>query len=134
MDRVEKQERNLSHKSFLIILKYLPYFIASGYALTTFGDFFEYDLLGLGYLFNVSLSAWLFMLLTSYVFKYCSIHRLPLYYIAVNDILNITDYYIGIPISVRAFLCLHLLVLFLFMSLYIYTYVRGIKRSFIVDN
>ena len=99
METVEKQSRSLSHKSFLIVLKYIPYILACGYAISTLGDFFEYDLIGLGYVCNVSLFSWLFMLLTSFIFKYCYIHRLPLYYIAVNDLLNITDYYIGIPIT-----------------------------------
>ena len=134
METAEKQSRNLSHKSFLIILKYIPYIIAFGYIITTLGDFFGYDLIGLGYLFHLSISSWLFMLLTSFVFKYCKIHRLPLYCIAVNELLNVTDYYIGIPISVRAFLCLHLLVIFIFMSLYVYVYVKGTKKSITIDN
>ena len=134
MEPEEKPNRNLSHKSFLIVLKYIPYVLAFGYAFITLGDFFEYDLLGLGYVFNTSIICWLFMLLTSYVFKYCYIHRLPLYYIAVNDILNITDYYIGIPISVKSFLCLHIIVIFIFMSLYIYGYVKTNKNITIVDN
>lgn len=130
----EKQSRSLSHKSFLIILKYIPHFIAFVYAIVTLGDFFEYDFLGLGYLFNVSLIGWLFMLLTSFVFKYCRVHRLPLYYIAINDLLNITDYYIGIPISVRSFLILHLLIIFIFIGLYTYYYVRNIKKSIKIVN
>ena len=134
METAGKQSRNLSHKSFLIILKYIPYITALGYALITFGDFFEYDFLGLGYVFNISLSSWLFMLLTSFVFKYCYIHRIPLYYIAVNDLLNITDYYIGIPVSVKTLLCIHLLTIFIFMSLYVYAYVKSTKKSFIVVN
>ena len=134
METVEKQSRNLSHKSFLIILKYIPYLMAVGYAVSTLGDFFEYDLIGLGYICNVSIFSWLFMILTSFIFKYCYIHRLPLYYIVVNDLLNITDYYIGIPIDVKSFLVLHLLVIFTFMSLYIYSYVKNIKKSFRIVN
>lgn len=134
METVEKQSRNLSHKSFLIILKYIPYLMAVGYAAGTLGDFFGYDLIGLGYICNVSIFSWLFMILTSVIFKYCYIHRLPLYYIVVNDLLNITDYYIGIPIDVKSFLVLHLLVIFTFMSLYIYSYVKNIKKSFRIVN
>lgn len=134
METVEKQSRNLGHKSFLIVLKYVPYLIVVEYALGTLGDFFNYDLIGLGYVCNVSLLSWLFMLLTSFIFKYCYIHRLPLYYIAVNDTLNITDYYIGIPIDVKTFLVLHLLVIFMFMSLYVYGYVKSIKKSFRIVN
>lgn len=134
METVEKQSRNLSHKSFLIILKYIPYLMVVGYAVSTLGDFFGYDLIGLGYICNVSIFSWLFMLLTSFIFKYCYIHRLPLYYIVINDLLNITDYYIGIPIDVKSFLVLHLLVIFTFMSLYIYSYVKNIKKSFRIVN
>jgi hypothetical protein len=134
MEKAEKQSRNLSHKSFLIILKYIPYILACRYAVSTLGDFFEYDLIGLGYICSVSVLTWLFMLLTSFIFKYCYIHRLPLYYMVINDLLNITDYYIGIPISVKSLLILHLLVIFIFMSLYIYGYVKSIKKSFRVVN
>ena len=130
----ERQNRNLSHKSFLIILKYIPYIIAFGYALTTLGDFFEYDFIGLGYIFSISLLSWMFMLITSFVFKYCYIHRLPLYYIITNDILNIIDYYIGIPINIKSLLIVHLLIIFIFISLYIYGYVKDIKKSSRVDN
>ncbi len=130
----EKLNKSLSHKSFLILLKYIPYFIACGYALVTLGDFFEYNLIGLGYVFNVSLGSWMFMLFASYIFKYCYIHRIPLYYIIVNDVLNIIDYYIGIPINVTQLLGLHLLTIFLFMCLYVYVYVKNIKKSVIVDN
>ena len=129
METAEKQSRNLSHKSFLIILKYIPYFLACGYAISTLGDFFEYDLIGLGYICNVSIFSWIFMLLTSFIFKYCYIHRLPLYYIVINDLLNITDYYKGIPISVKSFLILHLLVIFTFISLYTYGYVKESFKS-----
>lgn len=134
MEKVEKQSRNVSHKSFLVILKYIPYIISLAYAINTLAYIFNYDLIGLGYIFTLPLLAWVFMLLTSFVFKYCVIHRLPLYYILVNDLLNVTDYYIGIPISARNLLYLHLLVIFGFISLYTYLYVKNFKKSFIVDN
>jgi len=134
MEKAEKQYVNVSHKSFLIILKYIPYIIAFGYAISTIGDFFECDFIGLGYMFHLSITSWVFMLLASFVFKYCKVHRLPLYYIAINEILNVTDYYIGIPISVIHFLILHLLIIFLFISLYIYIYVKDTKKSFTTNS
>lgn len=131
---VEKPSKNLSHKSFLILLKYIPYFMALGYALVTLGDFFEYNLIGFGYIFNISLGSWLFMLFASYIFRYCYVHRIPLYYIMINDILNVVDYYIGIPVNVAQLLCLHLLLIFLFIMIYVYVYAKYIKKSIIVDN
>lgn len=134
METAEKQNRNLSHKSFLIVIKYIPYIIAIEYAVSTLADFFEYDLIGFGYIFNLSLFSWMFMLLNSFIFKYCFIHRLPLYYIAINDMLNITDYYIGIPVDVKVLLCIHLLLIFIFVTLYTYLHVKSIKKSTRIDN
>lgn len=134
MEKVEKQVRNVSHKSFLLILKYIPYIISIVYIISTIGGFFGLNLVGLGYIFSMSFSSWLFMLLASFIFKYCVIHRLPLYYIALNDVLNITDYYIEIPVETATLFKIHLLVIFGFISLYTYLYVKNSKKSFIVDN
>lgn len=47
----------------------------------------------LGYLSHVSILSFIFLLISSYVFKFCEWHRIPLYYIGTNQILNILDYY-----------------------------------------
>lgn len=56
--------------------------------------FTEIDPLILGQLTKMSLFSWSFMFLTSIIFRYCYIHRLPLYYIAVNEFLVNLDYYV----------------------------------------
>jgi hypothetical protein len=48
-----------------------------------------------------------FMYLTSYVFKFCNYHRIFIHYIAFVELLNLTDYYFGIPISNSAICILH---------------------------
>ena len=48
---------------------------------------------------GMSLLTWLFILIATYVFRFCNYHRMFLYYILTSDIINIVDYYIGIPIS-----------------------------------
>lgn len=134
MEKEAKQSRNVSHKSFLIILKYLPYAVSFGYCINTFASYFNYDLIGIGYILHLAVIPWIYMILASFVFKFCYVHRLPLYYVLVNDVLNITDYYIGIPIDVARLFQLHLVVVFIFISLYIYGYVKRIKNFIKVDK
>lgn len=45
--------------------------------------------------------------LISYLFRYCYFHRMFIHYYAFVEILNVTDYYVRIPISDRAISLLH---------------------------
>ena len=82
------------------------------------------------------LSFWLFCFLTSFVFKYCYVHRLPLYYIALNEILTIYDYYFNIPLSDNKLLVVHLLLIALLIfgySIY-YKNVKINKKFIRIDS
>ena len=86
-------ERNLRHKEFLVVLKYLPHPIALLYIIYTLLSFNGADAVILGHLTHISIFPWIFMFITSKIFRYCYVHRLPLYYIGVNELLTPTDYY-----------------------------------------
>ena len=45
--------------------------------------------------------------LISYLFRYCYFHRMFIHYYAFVEILNVTDYYVRIPISDKAISLLH---------------------------
>lgn len=125
MNRVEKLEgKSLNHKSFLILLKYLFHIEALLYIIYTILGFFDIDAIILGYVSNVSLMSWIFMYLISIIFRYCYIHRLPLYYILINEVLTIIDYYIRIPVSDRQLLVIHLLLIALLIFGYSYYYIK----------
>ena len=47
----------------------------------------------LSYLSTVTIIPFVFLYLTSFVFKFCIWHRFPLYYIALNSTINLCDYY-----------------------------------------
>lgn len=123
-----KLERNLKHKGFLIILKYIPHITALLYMIYTLLSFVGIDSLILGQLTHISIIPWLFMYLTSYIFRYCYVHRLPLYYIIVNDLLIDIDYYIGIPIEDIKLLLLHLTIIIFLIFGYSYYYIKT-KRN-----
>ena len=129
-------ENSLSHKSFLILLKYIPHTIALGYVLSTLLGFLGFETIVMGYFIHLSLLSWLFLYLVSFIFKYCYVHRLPLYYIAINDIITVSDFYLTIPLSDNNLLVVHLLLIALLIfgySIY-YKNVKLNKKSIIADN
>ena len=65
---------------------------------------------------GVSLIPLLFLYLSSYVFKFCEYHRMPLHYIATNDFLNSLDYHFQFAITDYDFILMHTL-LFGFASI-----------------
>lgn len=72
---------------------------------------------------EVSLLTWIFLYLASVVFEFCSYHRMFLWYILIDDILNIVDYYWNIPISTDNLIRIHNILagvtLFIVLILYV---------------
>ena len=81
------------YKIEILILKIIPYILALFYfilsILNVYGIFFPM----FATIAQLSLIPWGFLLLSSYVFKFCVYHRIPLYYIASNEIFNLIDYH-----------------------------------------
>ena len=114
---VEKSRRSNLHKLLLLVLKYIPMVIALCYMLNTM---LYIELLS--NIAGVSLLTWIFLYLASVVFEFCSYHRMFLWYILIDDILNIVDYYWNIPISTDNLIRIHniLAVITLFIVLILY--------------
>jgi hypothetical protein len=128
MEKVEDvKTNNLKHKSFLIITKFIPHISAFMYIIYTLFQFAGIDMFILGYLINYSILTWLYFYLVSFVFRYCYIHRLPLYYILINEILTTTDYYLNIPISIINLLLIHILLIGILIFSYTYYYIKNKK-------
>ena len=112
MEMVENARKsNISHRSFLIVTKFIPHISALMYMIYTLFQFADIDTFILGYIIDYSILPWLYIYLVSFVFKYCYVHRLPLYYILINEILTTSDYYLNIPISDIKLLLIHLLLI-----------------------
>ena len=114
---VEKLRRSNLHKLLLLVLKYIPMVIALCYMLNTM-LYIE----PLSNIAGVSLLTWIFLYLASVVFEFCSYHRMFLWYILIDDVLNIVDYYWNIPISTDNLIRIHniLAVITLFIVLILY--------------
>lgn len=128
MEVVDELKSSVNRKTFLVILKFIPHIIAFLYALYNILGFLEIDAVILGHLIHVSVFPWIFLYLTSKVFKYCYVHRLPLYYIASCDIITLIDYYISIPISDANLINLHIFLVSLLIFGYTYYYLNRKRK------
>jgi hypothetical protein len=88
----ENSLRKNNYKLFLVISKYLPFVLAGIYMLNTLFSTFGIDLPWLSIVGGISILSTIYMLSTSFVFKYCLYHRLPIYYIILNDVINCIDW------------------------------------------
>lgn len=118
----------VSYRLFLFILKAIPYVIALFYILFTVGCYFGVELNVIGYIASCSILTWLFLYISSFVFKFCIYHRLPLYYILFNDIINTIDTYIHLPVSTHSFFLLYIWLTGIFILLYVYLRVKNYAR------
>jgi hypothetical protein len=121
-------EENLNnkylYKLFILILKFIPSIIAMIHLLSTILSYFSIDLVILSYIGSISLLPLLFMYLASYVFKFCSYHRMFLHYSVIINSLNIYDYYIGIPISNMEIIMVHIIISIIFSFIITYLYLK----------
>ena len=98
MDVVEKSNKQLI-KKFVLATKILPISIAAIQFLNMIISFFYGNDIFLNYIGSISLLPILYLYLASYTFKLCNYYRMFLHYSIVVTLINIYDYYIGIPIS-----------------------------------
>ena len=124
MEKVENSVSKDLYKVFLLILRGIPYIIAICYVVFTAAFYFGLELNVIGYIGSCSIMTWIFLYVSSFVFKFCKYHRTPLYYVLLNDIINVIDTYIGIPISTNDFFVLHIAILGVIVIIYSYLRIK----------
>lgn len=90
------------------------------YILNSILSYFNIDILLLSVISGLSILTLLFLFISSFVFRFCVYHRLPLYYILISDIINYYDNIIGIPISNRNLFILNIIIAGVFILLIVY--------------
>lgn len=113
MAAVESLRNKALYKAEILIIKFIPFILAVAYFVNTVLSIYSIDIPILSYLTGLSLVPWLFILLSSFVFRFCTWHRIPLYYILGNDVLNIIDSVWEIPIEDRTYLGIHIVLFFI---------------------
>lgn len=111
---------NYKYKLFLGFLKVLPMVMAGLYLTNTILSYFDIDWTIFSYLTGVGVIPWLFILIASYLFKFCEYHRMFLWYIMVNNVICWIDEDFGLPLSNRSYFVLHVAIAGLFMFLILY--------------
>ena len=96
---VENLRSKLLYKIELRLLKIIPMILAFMALLNSILSYFNIDLYILSYIGGISIFTMVFLYLSSYVFKFCEYHRMFLHYVVITWIINIINYYIGIPIN-----------------------------------
>ena len=131
---VEKLKSKTLYKIELSLLKIIPMILALTALLNSILSYFGIDLYVLSYIGGISVFTIIFLYLSSYVFKFCAYHRMFLHYIVATWIINIIDYYIGIPISDLEYLCLQMIVAGISLFIILYLYVRNHQKPVDEDS
>lgn len=83
----------------LTILKGLPMVMALGFVISNTIPRINPVLNMITHICGLIIPQFAFMYISSYIFRFCSYHRIFLHYILAIQAITITDWYIGIPIS-----------------------------------
>ena len=98
------------YKTEILVIKYIPFILALLYFINTTLSLVDINASVLSYIAGVSILPWLFLFISSFVFKFCIYHRIPLYYILINDAINIVDEYVHFPVSNLEFISIHMVI------------------------
>ena len=108
------------YKIELFLIKMIPIIISVLEVVNTILSYLNIEVELISAVAGMSLLPWLFLYISSFVFKFCIYHRLFLYYILVNELLSWYDYKIGVPLSAKGYLVLHLIIAGIFIILITY--------------
>lgn len=131
-----EEKRNLSKKLYIIelkLLKILPVLIALIYFTNTVLSVLNIDLYILSYVGSISFIPLIFMYVSSYAFKFCEYHRLPLHYIVLNNILSILSYKISFG-SWWFWGILHIILFGITMFVILYLYLKSRSNEKCCNN
>lgn len=120
------------YKIELYLLKVMPMLLAAIYLVNTVLSYYDLIIPVLSYIGGLSFIPLVFMYIFSYVFRFCSYHRMFLHYIVINDLINLTDYYYTLPISDWELFVLHMSIagvsLFIILYLYVKSHSKNVKK------
>jgi hypothetical protein len=119
-ERLKKAVNKRLYKIFLRSIKYTPIILAINEIIFTFLNYYNVHCEYLSYVFGVSFMLLFFLYLMSYIFNFCNIYRVPLYYITAINLIGIYDSIFKISLTDLNMLRLYLILAGLFIIYYIY--------------
>lgn len=129
MDAEERLKSKTLYKIVLYLIKTIPIITSGLFVLNTVLSYLGIDLQILAHICGISVFSLAFFYLTSIAFRFCIYHRMFIHYLTVNWILDLYDYYIGIPLETRDLFIIYITItgIFLFIILYEYCKRKSIK-------
>lgn len=118
--KVESLRSKALYKLELYLIKIIPMLMALGNLVNTVLAYFYIDVPLLSYMCGTSILVLMFLYLSSYVFRFCKYHRMFIHYVTFNWLLNIVDYYIGIPLNSKYLLFVYLIITGITMFIIVY--------------
>lgn len=116
------------YKIELYLLKIVPILLAAIYLANTVLSCCDIIVPALSYTGGMSFIPLIFMYISSYVFRFCSYHRMFLHYITVNDSLNLIDSYYTLPVDWGQ-LTVHISIAGVSSFIILYLYVKHHKQN-----
>jgi hypothetical protein len=99
MNTSENHLNKCLYKLFLILVKYTPMLLAIIHTLGILFNFIGVELNIMYYLGGISIPFLALLFIISYVFKFCYLYRIPLWYLIVTFTISAVDGFIRIPVD-----------------------------------
>jgi hypothetical protein len=112
------RNKNL-YKIFLSLLKFLPMILSIIQIILTSLNYFGISCTILTYIGGSSLLFIGLLFMMSYIFRFCYLYRIPLWYITIIGILNLLRYFGYISIDLELYYRLCMIITGIFISLFI---------------
>ena len=130
----EKLKNKILYKTQLCLLKVIPMVMAFIFWINTVLSYFDIDLEVFSYIGSCSIITIVYLYISSYVFRFCEYHRMFLHYVCIIWLINIYDYYIGIPVDDISMLMIYQIITGICLFTILYLYVKSHKKSTRKDN
>lgn len=125
MEEISKLELKICK----IIVKYAPFVIAIGYFIMAICSCFGIVPHIISIFCTMSVVPFIVLFAISKLLKYCSWHRLPLWYSILIDVLNAIYFYFNIPISGKLAIAVYLLITIIFILIGMYLKERSNAKN-----
>lgn len=121
-------KNKILYKTQLCLLKVIPMVMAFIFWINTVLSYFDIDLEVFSYIGSCSIITIVYLYISSYVFRFCEYHRMFLHYVCIIWLINIYDYYIGIPVDDISMLMIYQIITGICLFIILYLYAKNYKR------
>ena len=112
------------YKLLIIILRYTPIVLSINDILHSILSYYDINCYILSCIGGVSLSFLGILYIISYVFRFCCLYRIPLYFITLTNLISLYDLHIGINLGDLQLLRVYLVLFGISMISFIYLKVK----------